>query len=144
MTKKGFTLMEILIALVIILVLLAIGIPQYRNMKANTELNLAADQLAADLRYTRQTAVSQGSSSINLNAPPADYTRGYTIYDSTGGQLKSQGLNNITISYPGSGIITFSSNGSTDIGGNIVFTSTTTGRQKTITVTQASGMIVLK
>lgn len=133
-----------LVALFIIIVLLAIGIPQYGKMKANSELNLAADQLAAELRYTRQTAISQGSSSINLNAPPQGYTIGYTVYNSNGGQLKSQGLNSITISYPGNGTITFSSNGSTDIGGNIVLTSTNTGRQRTIAITQVSGMIVLK
>ena len=57
--KKGFTLVELLIAIAIFAILGAISIPTFQGFLAQRRLNGATRQVHADLMATRMLAVSQ-------------------------------------------------------------------------------------
>jgi len=56
--EKGFTLAEVTIAIVILAVLALILAPKITDALARIRLNAAAQKLAADIRYTRELALS--------------------------------------------------------------------------------------
>lgn len=49
-TKKGFTLVEILLAIALVAVLAGFSIPAYRYFQVQNELSIAADQIVGSLR----------------------------------------------------------------------------------------------
>ena len=59
MRQRGFTLLEILVALVIGVLLVALVPPLLSGMSGATELRSAARQLAAGLRSARNEAITR-------------------------------------------------------------------------------------
>ncbi len=57
--KKGFTLIEMLTVVGIIAIVAAISFPVYQNMRPNITLNSTARDLATDMRYGQQLAVTE-------------------------------------------------------------------------------------
>jgi len=57
--KKGFTLIEILIVIGIIVVLAGIGFPVFRSIQPSIQLNGAIRNLVSDLRYAQQLTVTE-------------------------------------------------------------------------------------
>lgn len=57
--KKGFTLIEMLTVIGIIAIVAAISFPVYQNMRPNITLNSATRDLATDMRYAQQLAVTE-------------------------------------------------------------------------------------
>jgi prepilin-type N-terminal cleavage/methylation domain-containing protein len=57
--KTGFTLIEILTVVGIIAIVATISFPVYQNMRPNITLNAAARDLATDMRYGQQLAVTE-------------------------------------------------------------------------------------
>ncbi len=57
--NKGFTLIEILIVIGIIIVLAGIGIPVFRSIQPSVQLNGAIRNLVSDLRYAQQLTVTE-------------------------------------------------------------------------------------
>ena len=64
LAKKGFTLIEMLTVIGIIAIVSAISFPVYQNMRPNITLNSTARDLATDMRYAQQLAVTE---QINYN-----------------------------------------------------------------------------
>lgn len=58
----GFTLVELLVAMVVLAVLLTIGIPSFTNLVSNNRATTAANDLLAALQYARSEAVRQNAS----------------------------------------------------------------------------------
>ncbi len=61
--QKGFTLVEMLIILVIIVVLLIIALPGYNSSRQTLALERSAVQLAQDIRWAQEMAMSARESS---------------------------------------------------------------------------------
>ncbi len=57
---RGFTVLELLVALAIVAVLAALATPSFRDYLLNQKLRAAAVRLASDLRWARQSAVGRG------------------------------------------------------------------------------------
>jgi len=58
-SNKGFTLVELLIAIVIIGILAAIGVPSFQALMDKKRLQGAVDNVLADLRYVQSESVKQ-------------------------------------------------------------------------------------
>lgn len=59
-TQRGFTLVELMVALVIAGIVISAGVPAIQGLFNNMASRSNADQLAAALIFARQTAVSRG------------------------------------------------------------------------------------
>jgi prepilin-type N-terminal cleavage/methylation domain-containing protein len=57
--KKGLTLIEIMVAIGIISILALISIPAFRTYKPKLEMSGTVRELAGDLRYVQQMAVTE-------------------------------------------------------------------------------------
>lgn len=57
---KGFTLLELMIALSLAAILVSIAMPGYQTLMARTQLSARANELLASLHYTRSEAVKRG------------------------------------------------------------------------------------
>ncbi len=56
---NGFTLLELLTVILIIVILSAISIPAWRNIQPTLDLNGSVRELITDLRYAQQLAIAE-------------------------------------------------------------------------------------
>jgi prepilin-type N-terminal cleavage/methylation domain-containing protein len=71
---KGFTLIELLVVIAITGALLTISVPFYRSVTQNLNLNSVTRDMASDLRYAQQLAVTtQINHRININPNTDSY-----------------------------------------------------------------------
>lgn len=77
--REGFTLIETLIVIVIVIVLSAVAIPSFRNMMASERLQSVAFQIVQDLREAREDAILYQQDLnvyFNYDNGPVDYLSG--------------------------------------------------------------------
>jgi prepilin-type N-terminal cleavage/methylation domain-containing protein len=58
---RGFTLVEMAVAILVLGLLFAFSIPAYRNVSASYQLKGATENLAAQLRMAREKAIATGT-----------------------------------------------------------------------------------
>lgn len=73
MKQEGLTLVELVIALTMISILIAVGAPKLQNMQKGNRLTSAINQLAADIAYAKSEAINRNAS-ISI---VADATNGW-------------------------------------------------------------------
>lgn len=77
MDRRGFTVVELVAVIGIIGILTAIFVPAITASLNNSNLDIAARQLEADLRWMQQLAVNSGGDNLPdiqfYNAPPYKY-----------------------------------------------------------------------
>jgi prepilin-type N-terminal cleavage/methylation domain-containing protein len=72
--KQGFTLAELLVVIAVIAITATIAAPLYRSISINLNLNAAARDLATDLHYAQQLAVTtQVSYQVIFHVALSDY-----------------------------------------------------------------------
>lgn len=58
--NRGFTLIELLVTVAVLIVLLVVGVPEYRRMTENNRQVAAINAIVGDLNLARTEAVKQG------------------------------------------------------------------------------------
>lgn len=138
---RGFTLIELMVALIIVGVIAAIATPNFVGLLNRTRVNSALEQLLGAVRETQRLAMRRGKKcriDINLNT---------NILSSTDGECL---LNNriidenviIRSNFPGSmPNISFSHKGNTTRMGTIVLSSNLTSNQKCFVISLGLGIM---
>jgi type IV fimbrial biogenesis protein FimT len=57
---KGFTLLELMVALTVLSILLAVGVPSFRNIIRNNRIASGTNELVGALTYARSEAMKRG------------------------------------------------------------------------------------
>jgi prepilin-type N-terminal cleavage/methylation domain-containing protein len=71
----GFSLVEIVIALVLIVILAGISFPKLGGLTARNRINTVMNQFSADVAYARALAVQTGDGArIQIRSAPAGYS----------------------------------------------------------------------
>ena len=124
---QGFTLIEMIIAIVIVAILLAIGVPGLRDLISMTNVRGAANDLYTDLTYARSEAIKRNVQ-VSVVQGTGGWTDGWSVQVG-GNSLRTQGrLSNVSLATPASPdtlptSVVFNADGRTTLGtaGNASF-----------------------
>ena len=132
--REGFTLVESLIVIGIVIIVAAIAIPEFRKMAVNGNLKAAAGDLIADFSSLKRRAMSENAKfSIKF-----DVARNNYMIQGTGmNQIKTPEYfaNNVMITsadFGGGSSITFQPRGTTSFG-TVILTNTRSSTAKITT-----------
>ncbi|MFP4497052.1 MAG: GspH/FimT family pseudopilin [Vulcanimicrobiota bacterium] len=141
-TRRGFSLLEILIVVSLLSILLGMGVNALMKGRRRTQVRMAANEMKADLEFTKSQAKAENADIYFSFNSPINASNGYTISDSEGNTLKN-------VTFEGSAIadytglsdteLYFKSNGSTNADGTILITDGDAVYE--ISITQGTGMI---
>jgi type IV fimbrial biogenesis protein FimT len=76
--QRGFTLIELVIAVAIVAILLVVGIPSLSDLMASQRVRSTANDLFMDLSYARSEAIKRNAS-VQLIRTGSDWTGGWTV-----------------------------------------------------------------
>ena len=142
--RRGFTLVETLMVIVMVSILLAIAIPRFAAARERMQLDAAAYQLAGDLRRAQVEAIKRnrtielaktGASTYNIQSVPTLLVPLVTVFHVR--SLES----NVTFA-TGAMSVQMASFGP-PIGGGANFTVELNGQQKVVTVS-AAGLVTVQ
>lgn len=141
--ESGITLVEVMLAIGIFGILIAIALPNFSQMIVNQRVRSATSDMFATLLYARSEAIKRNAS-ISVVRSGATWDAGWTTQTSGGVVLKQQDtFTNITVTGPSSGTLAFGSNGRPLAGATVFFmvypTSTPASRAHCISLS-LSGM----
>lgn len=156
--NSGFTLVEVMVALVVLAIILGIGVPQFNSMIHNNRVSGVSSDLHAMLQLTRSEAVKRAASvslcptagrdSSASCADSTDWTQGWLIVDADGEVIRIEGDFNDSISI---GLQTavkrfdFNSVGALDGGTKNLFTVSSGGLSRFVcTLVSGKSFTVLK
>lgn len=77
---RGFTLIELMVAIAIAAVLLFIGIPSFVAFQRNSELTSSANSLVAALGAARGEAMKRGRQAVVIPRVDSDWASGWTVF----------------------------------------------------------------
>jgi len=78
--SHGFTLIELMVTLAVLALLLAWGVPAFREMLSNNRIAEAANRLVASLHYARTEALRRNRCvRVQASGSPADWNEGWTV-----------------------------------------------------------------
>lgn len=80
--QAGFTLIEVLIVIALVVVILAVGVPSFNNFIVNERLKSTNAELVASLQYARSEAIARNSP-VYVAARVTAVTTCYTVYSTT-------------------------------------------------------------
>lgn len=76
--EQGFTLVELMIAIGVLAILTAVGLPSFQLMMANQKVRAAADDLVTSVMYARTEAIKLNQS-VSINRDASGWDKGWTV-----------------------------------------------------------------
>ena len=142
---KGFSLIELLIAMALITILAAVASPYFTKYRYNTNLKEAARTISGDIQLYKQKAVTENIGyRINFNESTNEYTiqketaLNSGSYNNLNTRKVAEGYSNIVLSDPsfagGASYVTFNQRG-TSTAGHVILTHDKTSSTANITTT---------
>jgi type IV pilus assembly protein PilA len=123
-SRRGFTLVETALVIVVVSLLLAIAVPRFTAMRNGLQLDTAAYQLAGDLRRAQVEAIKRNQTVVVAKTAASTYNITFI-----GARTFEPGVEFAA----GAMTVSLASFGP-PIGGGAVFTINFAGRAKTVTV----------
>lgn len=109
--SRGLTLIELLVAIVIMGILLAVAMPGMRSLVVGQQLKTASFELTADLILARSEALKRNRS-VNVTREGGDWKLGWTVGVTGGDAVNKRGVAGSDIVFENApGSITFDANG---------------------------------
>lgn len=140
----GFTLIELMITITVLVIILAIAVPEFSKMVAENKVRSAASAIHSNLLTTRSTAISRNTSII-LSPKSNNWANGWVLYpetDTTELIIDHGSFDSVQISSNPSGNILFRSNGRTNSNTKFTITSSTYSSVIRCVTIEASGRAV--
>ena len=82
---RGFTLIELLVTMTIAAIVLAIGVPNLRNVVSDQRVRATASDLSSEIAFTRANAVASGRRTVFEPLVAGNWTQGWRIYTDVDG-----------------------------------------------------------
>lgn len=81
--NQGFTLIELMLAILLLAIVLGIGVPSFRTQLRNSEVTAATNALIHSMTLARSEAV-KNNSSVSVSSKGGDWSVGWTVVRSDG------------------------------------------------------------
>lgn len=96
--QRGFTLIELLVTMVVLAIMMAIGVPSFRNFVNSQRVKSASTELMTAVLIARSEAVKRNSSGVTI-APVSgtDWTTGWSVTVGGATLQKQDALQSITV-----------------------------------------------
>ena len=107
--QRGFTLVELLITMTVMVVLLGIAVPSFKNFTASQRVKAAAYDLAATLLLARSEAVKRNKAITIAPASGTDWSTGWTVKETA--TLLDQKNASTGLAFTGPANVSYQSNG---------------------------------
>lgn len=109
--ESGFTLVELMVAIGIFGILIAIALPNFSQMIVNQRVRSASSDIFATLLFARSEAIKRNAS-VSVVRSGTIWEAGWSVQTAGGIVLKQQDpYTNITVTGPSSGTLVFGGNG---------------------------------
>jgi type IV fimbrial biogenesis protein FimT len=98
--QRGFTLIELMVTLTVMVVMLGIGVPAFKNFMATQRVKSASFDVATALLMARSEAVKRNRA-ITIAPVGADWAAGWTVKDSATTLMQQEATSGMTITASG-------------------------------------------
>jgi type IV fimbrial biogenesis protein FimT len=130
---RGFTIVELIIAMVVLAILIMIAIPNFHRLTINGNLRTAARDLMADFNALREMAMAQNQQyDLTFNVGNNTYTVNPASGLPNGGKSPASIASDIHITSAPLGLLSFYTRGTLSQNGSVVLTNS---RGSTATIT---------
>ena len=114
--ERGMTLIELLVVMAVLVILLGVAAPSFRDFIRAQRVKTAASELAAAMAYARSEAIKRRADVV-VAAISSNFANGWEVRDAGGGVLRAQAaLPDVTfgVTPSGTALFTYGLDGRTD------------------------------
>lgn len=82
--EQGFTMVELMMALAVMVIVAAAAVPSFRNLQKNMEISAVTAELVGDLNQARSEAITRKADVVIAPLTVGNWAGGWSIVDSGG------------------------------------------------------------